>query len=71
MCWPIDIEYNKYKTFKYMNIQEASEFIAYNIKQGAYDPEEFKTMSDEELIKFAEQESDRAEASYYQNLKGE
>ena len=42
--------------------RDAVNYLNYGIKEGYYDPFEFKDMSDEELINFAERESDRGDA---------
>ncbi len=51
-----------------MTIDDAKAFIRYNIKEGVYEAEQFEGMTDEELIKFAENETDRGEA-YYESQK--
>lgn len=52
-----------------MTLEEAKEFINYNIKEGVYSPEDFEEMSDEELIEFAEYEEGKADdlANYNEN----
>ena len=45
-----------------MTIEEAKEFINYNIGEGVYAPEVLDGMTDEAIIEFAKKEMDRADA---------
>lgn len=44
-----------------MTIQDAKDFIGYNIKEGVYDPEQFEGWADAQLIEFAEHEEGKAQ----------
>jgi|WetSurMetagenome_2_1015567.scaffolds.fasta_scaffold111706_4 hypothetical protein len=47
-----------------MTLQQAKDFINYNIKEGIYEAEDFKGMTNGELIGFAEDEDMRAELAF-------
>ena len=47
-----------------MNLQEAIDYINYGVKEGFFDEDTFINMSDEDIIKFANEQSGRAEAEY-------
>jgi hypothetical protein len=47
-----------------MTLEDAKQFINYNIKEGVYEAEDFDGMSDTELIAFADREDMRALAAY-------
>ena len=47
-----------------MNLQEAIDYINYGIKEGFFDEDTFINMSDEDKIKFANEQSGRAEMAY-------
>ena len=47
-----------------MNLQEAIDYINYGVKEGFFDEDTFINMSDEDKIKFANEQSGRAEAEY-------
>ena len=54
-----------------MTIDEAKQYISYVIKEGTgWDEETLLTLSDTELIAFAEEQADRADA-YWENRKEE
>jgi len=53
-----------------VGIKDAIIYIQYGIKEGCYEPEQFKGWTDEHILSFYEKESDRAEA-YYDALKDE
>jgi hypothetical protein len=43
-------------------LEEAKSYISYGIKEGYFDESQFEGMSDEELIKFADEASARGDA---------
>lgn len=45
----------------HQQLQDAMEFINYNIKEGVYEQEQFDDMTDEEIVVFARKEEARAE----------
>ena len=47
-----------------MNLQEAIDYINYGVKEGFFDEDTFINMSDEDKIKFANEQSDRALMAY-------
>jgi len=49
-----------------MTIKEAWEYISYGVKEGYFDIEDFKDMSDEKIIKFADKSE--MEAQYRLDL---
>ena len=55
-----------------MSLKEALSYLNYCIKEGTgYDPEQFVGWSDERLIKFAEEEMNKAEMEADRVRKGE
>lgn len=44
-----------------MTLEEAKSYINFGIKEGYYDPDKFEGWSDEEIIKFAEEEGARGD----------
>ena len=53
-----------------MTLQQAMDFISYNVKEGVYDETVLDGMSDGEIIEFAEREEVRAQMAY-DNAKDE
>jgi len=49
-----------------MRVEDAKEYIGYCIKEGYAEPEDFAGWSDEELIKYAEYNMERADNFYDQ-----
>ena len=47
-----------------MNLQEAIDYINYGVKEGFFDQDTFINMSDEDKIKFANEQSEEAEMAY-------
>ena len=47
-----------------MNLQEAIDYINYGVKEGFFDEDTFINMSDEDKIKFANEQSEEAEMAY-------
>jgi len=45
-----------------MTIEEARQYISYNIKEGVWDSEQFEGWTDGQLIEFAQREMVRADA---------
>lgn len=52
-----------------MTITEAKEFVNYNIKEGIWCPEDFESMTEKEIIEFAEYEIARADDRANDNEK--
>jgi len=46
-----------------MKLEDAIDYINYGIKEGYYDPDDFRDWTDKKLIEFAERESARADAA--------
>jgi len=52
-----------------MSLKEAKQYIGFGIKEGVWEAEQFEGWTDEQLIKFAQDEGDRGD--YYANTKEE
>lgn len=52
-------------------LEWAKDYIAYGVKEGFFEAEDFKNMSDEDLIKFAEEEDTFATYFYEDYLENE
>ena len=53
-----------------MTLQEAMDFIGYNVKEGVYDETVLDGMSEKQIIAFAESEEVKAQMAY-DNAKDE
>ena len=53
-----------------MTIEEAKQFVSYNVGEGIYDIDVLDGMTDEEIIEFARYEMARADA-YYDAMRKE
>ena len=53
-----------------MTLQQAKDFINYNVKEGVYDETVIDGMTDDKIIEFAEEEDARAEM-YYSSMQEE